>query len=109
MADNARRRIRAENDAEPPQKKDKTVDKPRYESTPTFTRTATTIAKPAVSTQPATSSPLSNVKDSKEGNCFICYKHGHLARDCPDKETRAAMIKEFQLGTDSDYESHSEN
>lgn len=115
--DNARRRIKAEDDRDGVLKKDKATNKPYYTSTHNgnraspYTRTTAIVAKPIVATPAPVPSPLANAQDSKEGNCFICHKQGHLARDCLDKEGRAAMIKELQLGSqpNEDYDSQPEN
>jgi len=93
IANNARRRIRIDNNRNDIFKKNKTTNKSRYTKTIyndnrifIYSRIITTIAKLAIATLALVISPLTNVKDSKGGNCFICHKHEHLARDCSNKK-----------------------
>ncbi len=68
IANNVRRRIRIDDDRKDIFKKNKTTNKPRYTTTAyndnrasTYSRTITTIAKPAVATPASVTSPLTNV------------------------------------------------
>lgn len=117
IVDNARRRIKAEDDRDDVLKKNKTSNKSYYTSTHNenhaslYTRSTTIDARPIVATPASASSSLTNAQDSKKSNCFICHKSRHLARDCLDQEGRATIIKELQLGSqpNEDYDSQPKN
>jgi len=118
IANNVRRRIRIDNNRKDIFKKNKTTNKPRYTTTAyndnrasIYSRTNITIAKPIVAIPAPITSPLTNVQDSKKGNCFVYHKHEHLARDYPNKKSRTTMIKELQLDSkfDENYDLSSKN
>ena len=109
MTNNARRRIRTKEDLNTPSKKEKSVEKSRPASTATYNRFRPLIAKPAVAAPTDTPFAPTSSKDSKEGNCFICHKPEHVVRDCPNRNAKAAMLKELQMESSSEDDSHSEN
>lgn len=118
IANNARRRIRIDDNRKNIFKKNKTTNKSRYTTIvyndnriSIYSRIIITIAKFIVATLALVILSLANVQDSKEGNCFVCHKHEHLARDCPNKKNRTTIIKELQLGFefDENYDSSLKN
>jgi len=118
IANNARRRIRVDNDHNDISKKNKITNKSRYTKTiyndncvSIYSRTIITIAKLVIAIFALVISSLINVQNSKKSNCFIYHKHEHLARDYPNKKNRTTIIKELQLGSKSkeNYNSSLEN
>ena len=118
IANNARRRIRVDNDRKDIFKKNKTTNKSRYTTivyndnrVSIYSCTIITIAKLVVATLALIILSLTNVQNSKRGNCFVYHKHGHLARDCPNKKNRTTIIKELQLNSkfDKNYDLLSKN
>jgi len=104
IANNARRRIRVDDNRNNILKKNKTTNKSCYTKVvyndnrvSIYSSTITTIAKLAIAIPAPIISPLANVQNAKKRNCFIYHKHRHLARDCPNKKNRTTIIKELQL------------
>ncbi len=109
IANNVRRRIKIDNNRKDIFKKNKTTNKSRYTTiayndncVSIYSRTIITIAKLAIAISTSITLSLTNVQDSKRNNCFVCHKHGHLARDYPNKKSRATIIKELQLDSKLD-------
>jgi len=109
IANNVRRRIKISNNRKDIFKKNKTTNKSCYTTivyndnrVSIYFRTIITIAKLAIAILVSIILSLANVQDSKKSNCFVCHKHGHLARDYSNKENRTTMIKELQLDSKFD-------
>jgi len=104
IANNVRKRIKIDNDHKDISKKNKIINKSRYTTivynnncVSIYSRIIITIAKLIVAISTLVILSLTNVQDSKRGNCFVCHKHKHLARDYSNKKNWTTIIKELQL------------
>ncbi len=93
IANNVRKRIKIDNDHKDISKKNKIINKSRYTTivynnncVSIYSRIIITIAKLIVAISTLVILSLTNVQDSKRGNCFVCHKHKHLARDYSNKK-----------------------
>jgi len=118
IANNARKRIRIDDDHKDISKKNKTTNKSYYTTivyndnrVSIYSRTIITIAKLVVATSTLVILSLANVQNSKKDNCFVYHKHEHLTRDYLNKKSRTTIIKKLQLGSkfDKNYDSLSKN
>ena len=103
ITNNVCKRIKVKNNSNILQKKNKTINKFYYNFNSIYICITTIIVKLIAIISIAILFFLINTKNSKKSNCFICYKHEHLIRDCLDYNTRATIIKKLQVDLSLEY------